>query len=168
MLRAWPQSFSFLQKFVSLLAIMSTCFRPRIARICTRTISTKLEATVTVVTAHYRHHERDRTGHKNAFNWRREYHGQILSKFQAQPHTLRYLRQVIQSTLTSSHCGVCGETELLDSGDRSLVACEVYHGAKVQEVQKHRLVTLFPKSEEIRCDADVGSAQRLDTIMVEW
>ena len=81
-------------------------------------------------------------GLDGALNWLGEYHGQVLSNFQAQ-------RRMLPSWGPAIDSDVGAFVERLGYWIRGIdswsLETERYFGAKGPEIQKHRLVTLLPK-----------------------
>lgn len=80
-----------------------------------------------------------------ALAWLGEYHGEVLSKFQAQSHTLPSWGPAIDSDVETF-------VERLGYWIRGIdcwsLETERYFGTKGPEIQKHRLVTLLPKAKK--------------------
>lgn len=77
-----------------------------------------------------------------AFKWLGEYHGEVLSKFQAQRRALPSWDPVVDSDVAVFVERLGYWIRGIDSWS---LETERYHGTKGPEVQKHRLVTLLPK-----------------------
>jgi len=84
----------------------------------------------------------DRDG---ALAWLGKYHGEVLSKFQAQSRTLPTWSPAIDSDVEAF-------VERLGYWIRGIdcwsLETERYFGTKGPEIQKHRLVTLLPKAKK--------------------
>jgi len=78
----------------------------------------------------------------SALNWLGEYHGQVLSKFQAQRRALPSWGPVIDSDVGAFVERLGYWIRGIDSWS---LETERYFGTKGPEIQKHRLVTLLPK-----------------------
>lgn len=80
-----------------------------------------------------------------ALAWLGEYHGEVLSKFQAQSRTLPSWGPAIDSDVATF-------VERLGYWIRGIdcwsLETERYFGTKGLEIQKHRLVTLLPKAKK--------------------
>jgi hypothetical protein len=92
-----------------------------------------------------------------ALAWLEEYHGQILSRFLAQRHTLPSWGRAVDSDVEAF-------VERLGHWIRGVdcwsLETERYFGTKGPEVQKHRLVTLLPKAKGTEVTPMMVSAQR--------
>jgi len=77
-----------------------------------------------------------------ALHWLGEYHGQVLSKFQAQSRTLPSWGGAVDADVTTYVDRLGYWIRGIDSWS---LETERYHGTKGPEVRKHRLVTLLPK-----------------------
>jgi hypothetical protein len=78
----------------------------------------------------------------SALNWLGEYHGQVLSKFQAQCRTLPSWGPTVDADVASFVERLAYWIRGIDSWS---IETERYFGKKGPEIQKHRLVTLLPK-----------------------
>jgi Delta6-protoilludene synthase len=80
-----------------------------------------------------------------ALTWLGEYHGEVLSKFQAQSRTLPSWGPAIDADVQTF-------VERLGYWIRGIdcwsLETERYFGTKGPEIQKHRLVTLLPKAKK--------------------
>jgi hypothetical protein len=79
-----------------------------------------------------------------ALAWLEEYHGQILSRFLAQRHTLPSWSRTVDSDVEAFVERLGYWIRGLDSWS---LETERYFGTKRSEVQKHRLATLLPKAK---------------------
>ncbi|KAI9462678.1 terpenoid synthase [Russula earlei] len=82
-----------------------------------------------------------------ALKWLGEYHGQVLSKFQAQSRTLPSWGDKIDADVATF---VERLAYWIRGVDCWSLETERYFGTKGPEVQRHRLVTLLPKSSSVR------------------
>jgi len=95
----------------------------------------------------------------SALNWLGEYHGQVLSKFQAQSRSLPSWGGAVDADVATFVDRLGYWIRGIDSWS---LETERYHGTKGPEVRKHRLVTLLPKVKKSRCDTHDGSAQHIN------
>ena len=81
-----------------------------------------------------------------ALDWVAEYHGQVLSEFQAQHRVLPSWGPVIDKKVKTYVERLC---QFIRGIDCWAFETERYFGTKGREVQKRRIVTLLPQRGEL-------------------